>query len=481
MTEPSTPSTSALPIGPPPPADHSPAASGRSEDLPDRPQTSEILDPPVEPSRRGQVLGPLKAFFDQNIAPLSNRVGQSLPTVKLPALPTQAIAKAAVGWFRVDEAEIAEILAKVRSGLPTTEVILIGKPQAGKSSIVRGLTGSSADIIGPGYRPHTRHTQRYSYPTDDLPLLVFTDTVGLGDGGQETSEVVQELLAVPTTGQPSSARVIVLTVKITDFATDTLRQMAQQIRAQHPEVPCILAVTCLHELYPPDWTEHPADPLTVSAVARAFEQLQRDFSGCIDSAILIDFTLELDGYSPVFYGLSQLVNALADRLPEAESGAMAQLLTDHAAGDQISDLYRDAARRYIVPFSIMAGTLAAVPLPLATMPVLTALQVTMVGAIGKLYGQTLNPSQAGGVVSAMAGGFLAQAVGRELVKFIPGLGSMIAASWATAYTWALGEAACLYFGDLMGGRTPDPARIQAAMQDAFGQAQARLKAGQGKS
>ena len=126
-------------------------------------------------------------------------------------------------------------------------------------------------------------------------------------------------------------------------------------------------------------------------------------------------------------------------------------------------------------FATIAATLAAVPLPFATMPVLTALQVSMVGLLGKLYGQTLNPSQAGGVVSAIAGGFVAQAVGRELIKFIPGFGSAIAASWAAAYTWALGEGACVYFGDLMGGKKPDPAKIQAAMADAFSLAKEKFK------
>ncbi|ERT03507.1 hypothetical protein M595_6555, partial [Lyngbya aestuarii BL J] len=104
----------------------------------------------------------------------------------------------------------------------------------------------------------------------------------------------------------------------------------------------------------------------------------------------------------------------------------------------------------------ITATVAAVPLPFATMPVLTTLQVSMVGLLGQLYGQTLNPSQAGGVVSAIAGGFLAQAGGRGVGKFIPGFGSGIAASWAAAYTWALGEGACVYFGDLMGGKKPDP-------------------------
>jgi uncharacterized protein (DUF697 family) len=102
-----------------------------------------------------------------------------------------------------------------------------------------------------------------------------------------------------------------------------------------------------------------------------------------------------------------------------------------------------------------------------TMPVLTALQVSMVGLLGKLYGQTVTPSQAGGIVSTIAGGFIAQAVSRELIKFIPGFGSAIAVSWAGAYTWALGEAACVYFGDLMGGKKPDPQKIQTVMEPIF--------------
>jgi uncharacterized protein (DUF697 family) len=109
------------------------------------------------------------------------------------------------------------------------------------------------------------------------------------------------------------------------------------------------------------------------------------------------------------------------------------------------------------------------------MPVLTALQVSMVGLLGQLYGQRLTPSQAGGIVSAIAGGFLAQAIGRELIKFIPGFGSVIAASWAFAYTWALGETACVYFGDLMGGKKPDPKRIQTAMREGFESAKQRFR------
>jgi uncharacterized protein (DUF697 family) len=39
----------------------------------------------------------------------------------------------------------------------------------------------------------------------------------------------------------------------------------------------------------------------------------------------------------------------------------------------------------------------------------------------------------------------------------------------------LGEAACVYFGDMIGGKKPDPGKIQTVMQEAFRTAQLRFK------
>lgn len=387
--------------------------------------------------------------------------------------PTQSIAKTFVQWFSVNETQIAEILETVRAELPTTEALLIGKPQAGKSSIVRGLTGVSSEIVGQGFRPHTQHTERYAYPSNDLPLLIFKDTVGLGDINQNTDTLIQELIG-DLQQETQGARVLILTVKINDFATDTLKTIAQALRKKYPNIPCLLAVTCLHELYPPQIDNHPDYPPDFEDINRAFAELKLAFKGLYDQAVLIDFTLEEDGYTPVFYGLEALRDTLADLLPEAEARTIHQLLNGEV-NHQLGNLYRDVGRRYILAFSIMAATVAAVPLPFATMPVLTALQVSLIGLLGNLYGKTLNPSQAGGLASAIAGGFLAQMIGRELIKFIPGFGSVIAASWAAAYTWALGEGACVYFGDLMGGKKPDPQRIQTVMKEAFKTAKEQFK------
>ena len=394
-------------------------------------------------------------------------------------LPVDRVAQTVGKWFSVDETQVAEILASVRSQLPTTEALLIGKPQAGKSSIVRGLTGVSAEIVGQGFRPHTQSTTRYNYPSSELPLLVFTDTVGLGDIDRDTNSLIQELIGDLDT-ETSRPRIIILTVKINDFAIDTLRQIASELRQKYPQIPCLLAVTCLHEVYPNTQADHPEEPLSIESVDRAFTAIQQAFVGLFDRAVPIDFTLAEDGYTPEFYGLETMRATLADLLPEAESRAISQLLeagtaTNSGESDKLGNIYRDVARRYILPSAIAAGAVAAIPLPFADLPVLTAIQVSMVGLLGKLYGQTLTPSQAGGVVSAIAGGFAAQLVARQLVKFIPGFGSVISASWAAAYTVALGEGACVYFGDLMGGKQPDPQQIQAVMSEAFTSAKERFK------
>ncbi|MEA5537334.1 GTPase [Crocosphaera sp. XPORK-15E] len=376
-------------------------------------------------------------------------------------------------WFQVSEVQIAEILETVREKLPTTEAILLGKTQSGKSSIVRGLTGVSAQIVGQGFRPHTKHTNQYTYPNDDLPLLIFTDTVGLGDVQQNTDSIIRELRENLQQAN-HRARVLILTIKINDFATETLAEVAQELRQLFPKIPCLLVLTCLHEIYPPQNQDHPPYPPEFEDINRAFNHLKEVFKGLYDQAVLIDFTLEEDGYTPIFYGLEALRDTIAQQLPEAESLAIHQLLEGETT-KKLGDLYRDVARHYIWAFSVVAATIAAIPLPFATMPVLTALQVSQVTLLGKLYGQILTPSQAGGIVSAIAGGFLAQSIGRELIKFIPGFGSIIAASWAGAYTWALGEGACVYFGDLMGGKKPNPDQIQAVMQEAFKKAQERFK------
>ncbi|WP_228024296.1 GTPase family protein, partial [Synechocystis salina] len=199
---------------------------------------------PLAPSDQAEQTWPIHTWWQNTRQHLQN------------LLPLEYWKKKLLDRLWVDEAEIADILAQLRQELPTTEALLIGKPQSGKSSLVRGLTGASAAIVGQGFQPHTQNTARYAYPSPELPLLIFTDTVGLGDLGHDTQSLIEELkteLADPQEVNPA-AKILLLTVKITDFATDTLRQIIEDLKTAYPQIPCLLVVTCLHEIYP-----HPSD------------------------------------------------------------------------------------------------------------------------------------------------------------------------------------------------------------------------------
>jgi predicted GTPase len=60
---------------------------------------------------------------------------------------------------------------------------LLGKTQAGKTSIVAEMTGQAHDQVGAGYRPMTRENRIYAFP-EERPVLRFLDTRGLCDSAE---------------------------------------------------------------------------------------------------------------------------------------------------------------------------------------------------------------------------------------------------------------------------------------------------------
>ena len=56
----------------------------------------------------------------------------------------------------VDAVKLDEALREARTRQPLPVVWLIGKAQAGKTSIIRALTGSETAKIGNGFQPCTR-------------------------------------------------------------------------------------------------------------------------------------------------------------------------------------------------------------------------------------------------------------------------------------------------------------------------------------
>src|ERR1700676_2941654 len=119
---------------------------------------------------------------------------------------------------------------------------LIGRTQSGKTSIIKYLSGADAAEIGQGFRPCTRFSREYQFPTAEAPLLTFLDTRGVDEPGYDPAEDLARF--------NERAHVILVTVKVLDHAQENMLNHLRSIRKARPGRPVVLALTCLHEAYP---------------------------------------------------------------------------------------------------------------------------------------------------------------------------------------------------------------------------------------
>ena len=84
--------------------------------------------------------------------------------------------------------------------------------------------------------------------------------------------------------------------------------------------------------------------------------------------------------------------------------------------------------------SVASGVSGFIPVPVADAVPISAAQVTMVIALGKIFDQEITSAAAKGLISAAAATF----VGRNLVKLIPVVGWGVSAAVAAGVTEAIG-------------------------------------------
>lgn len=105
---------------------------------------------------------------------------------------------------------------------------LIGKVQAGKSSIIRELAGSTDAEVGNGFRPCTRTTALFGFPPD-APILRFLDTRGFGEAGYDPAEDIATCLP--------EADLVMAVIRADDHATEGLRGVLKEVRAKNRKRP----------------------------------------------------------------------------------------------------------------------------------------------------------------------------------------------------------------------------------------------------
>ena len=349
-------------------------------------------------------------------------------------------------------------LEELRQRTPIPVFWLYGKTQSGKTSLIKFLTGADEAEIGQGFKPCTRFSRQYHFPTPEAPLLTFLDTRGVDEPGYDP--------AVDLAQFNDSAHVVIVTVKATDHALENLLEHLRPIRKARPDRPILLLPTCLHEAYPQQ--QHPPyqfniqgaelrvldnlQPDTVNGeLLRSLAEQSRRFAGLVDRMVPIDLTKPEEGYTEPNYGGEQLKQTLVEILPAAYRQS---LLTLQDASGELQDFYAQQAMPHIIGYSSLAATAGAVPVPWLDLLILPGIQTQMIAHLARLYGQPLTGARFAELASTLGLGLVTRQAMREMVKFIPYVGSVAGAALAGASTFALGKAFCYYYSAVHKGHVP---------------------------
>lgn len=129
-------------------------------------------------------------------------------------------------------------------------------------------------------------------------------------------------------------------------------------------------------------------------------------------------------------------------LPPAAKLEFARLTGAKAAQAEI-------AGSLLKSFTAVCGVIGLQPIPLADMPVLTALQTLMVGLIIHTTGKPVSPRLIAEFLGALGinigAGIVFRESARAIIKVVPFWGSAVSGMVAGAGTYALGRAAIAYF------------------------------------
>ena len=157
--------------------------------------------------------------------------------------------------------------------------------------------------------------------------------------------------------------------------------------------------------------------------------------------------------------ISRLLEKLAVKLPKNLRGPVLDHVTalreliegdlEAARKSPSKDAKLAATKKIVGTCSALCATVGVEPIPLADFPILTALQILMVGSIMHVSGREISRKGITEFLGAMGlnvgVGLVAREGARAAIKLLPGFGSAISGAVAGGATYWLGRAATAYF------------------------------------
>ncbi|MBI2389087.1 MAG: hypothetical protein HYV09_05670 [Deltaproteobacteria bacterium] len=130
------------------------------------------------------------------------------------------------------------------------------------------------------------------------------------------------------------------------------------------------------------------------------------------------------------------------------------------------ELCRERARVWVHAYAVGGAAFAFVPIPVpgSTTAGLVALETTMVHAIARIYGQSMDVKDAAALVTGLeVAGTALKTVARELVGYVPGVGWVVRGAMAAAAIEAIGNAVIGMFERRYPGRVAGLQGLQSSV------------------
>ena len=135
--------------------------------------------------------------------------------------------------------------------------------------------------------------------------------------------------------------------------------------------------------------------------------------------------------------------------------------------------------RYLLAYSSLAASAAALPAPVVDLILLSGIQSRMVYHLAQLYGQPLTAQRFLEIASTLGLGMFLRQGTRMLLKYIPyigpSLGSVVSGTLAAASTFALGKAFCYYYQAVHQGHVPKTEELRRYYREQLAQAEQAWK------
>jgi len=354
----------------------------------------------------------------------------------------QALAKSSKD---AEEPGMAELRESVNRTLPM--IWLLGRTGAGKSSLIRALTGLTAAQVGNGFEPCTRTADMFNFP-ESLPVIRFLDTRGLGEAGYDPSDDLQAC--------EKRSHVLLVVARLDDPVQGEVTAAVAAVSKRRPNTP-IVVVHNAADLIPDEQTRF-----------RARTQTQKAFEAAAGKTLpFVETMLVPDQAFDSNTGVEELVTHLDKIMPE-----LALLLAQEDRRDAERGAF-SGLRARVLWYASAAGASDVAPFVGAvTVP---TLQAAMLRTLGRYYTVEWTRARMTEFTLALGAGaafrFAASYAIRQLAKLIPVYGQTAGAAAAGtisfAATYALGRAAAFYLHRTQLGLAVDAKELRALYTDSL--------------